>query len=108
MGSVRRDMVRDFCGARGRMNGGKRQRSLSYGCSSLLLGYWYDSLTCEDALSLSVSSLGAIERVEEVRKTADGDGTETGVEVCLACEPNDSDGCRREDLLHARVRVGLS
>ena len=35
----------------------------------------------------------------------DGDGTETGVEVCLACESNGSDGCRRENLLHARVRV---
>jgi hypothetical protein len=32
----------------------------------------------------------------------DGDGTETGVEVCLACEPNSSDGCSRENLLHAR------
>ena len=37
-----------------------------------------------------------------------GDGTETGVEVCLACEPNGSDGCRRENLLHARRVRGAS
>ena len=56
------------------------------------------SLTCEDAPS--ALSLRALERVQKVRKTADGDGTETGVEVCLASEPNGSDGCRRENLLH--------
>jgi hypothetical protein len=26
------------------------------------------------------------------------------VEVCLACEPNGSDGCRRENLLHPLLR----
>ena len=56
------------------------------------------ALTCKDALS--ALSLGALERVEEVRETADGDGAKTGVEVCLACEPDGSDGCRRKNLLH--------
>jgi len=37
---------------------------------------------CDDAPY--ILSLGAIERVYEVRKTVDGDGTKTGVEVCLA------------------------
>jgi len=37
------------------------------------------SLTRDDALS--VLSLWAVQRVEEVRQAADGDGTETGVEV---------------------------
>jgi hypothetical protein len=59
-------------------------------------------LTCEDALS--ALSLRALERVQKVRKTADGDGTETGVEVCLASEPNGSDDCRRENLLHPLLR----
>jgi len=31
----------------------------------------------------------------------DGDGTETGVEVCFACEPDRSECCRRENPLHA-------
>ena len=31
----------------------------------------------------------------------DRDGTETGVEICFTCEPNGSDGCRRENPLHA-------
>jgi hypothetical protein len=47
---------------------------------------------------MSALSLGALERVQEVRETAYGDGTKTGVEVRLACEPNGSDGCRRENL----------
>ena len=49
---------------------------------------------------MSVLSLGALERIQEIRKTANRDGTKTGVEVCFACEPNGSDGCRRENLLH--------
>lgn len=60
------------------------------------------TLTRKDALS--ALSLGALERVQEVRETADGDGTKTGVEVCLACEPNGSDGCRRKNLLHPLLR----
>ena len=56
------------------------------------------SLTCNH--TLSALSFGALECVQKVRKTADGDGTKAGVEVCLACEPNGSDGSRREDLLH--------
>jgi hypothetical protein len=41
-----------------------------------------------------------LSEVSEVRKTADRDGTKTGIEIRLACEPNGSDGCRRESLLH--------
>lgn len=61
--------------------------------------------TCEDALS--ALSLWVLERVHEVRETADGDGTKTGVEVRLACEPNGSDGCRRENSLHALLQYNL-
>jgi hypothetical protein len=63
-------------------------------------------LTCEDALS--ALSLWVLERVHEVRETADGDGTKTGVEVRLACEPNGSDGCHRENSLHALLQYNLS
>ena len=63
------------------------------------------SLTCEDALS--ALSLGILERAHEVRKTVDRDGTKTGVEVRLACEPNSSDGCRRENSLHALLQYNL-
>jgi hypothetical protein len=62
-------------------------------------------LTCEDALS--ALSLWVLERVHEVRETADGDGTKTGVEVRLACEPNGSDGCHRENSLHALLQYNL-
>ena len=63
------------------------------------------SLTGEDALS--ALSLRALECVQKVRKTADGDGTETRVEVCLACEPNGGDGCRRENL-HPLLHFGAA
>lgn len=61
------------------------------------------SLTRDDALS--VLSLWAVQRVEEVRQAADGDGTEAGIEVCFACEPDRSDCCRRENPLHALLSL---
>jgi hypothetical protein len=54
---ARRDMVRDFCGAW--VEWGTNTKVAQLRLSSLLLGLLY--LTCEDALS--VSPLGAIERV---------------------------------------------
>ena len=56
-------------------------------------------LTGDDALS--VCSLRALQRVEEVREAANGNGTEARMEVRFACEPNRSDCCCRENLLHA-------
>ena len=61
------------------------------------------SLTRDDALS--VLSLWAVQRVEEVRQAADGDGTEARIEVCFACEPDRSDCCRRENPLHALLSL---
>jgi len=46
-----------------------------------------------------VLSLRALQRVEEVWQAADGDGTETGFEVCFACEPD------RRDYYHLRLEV---
>jgi len=46
-----------------------------------------------------VLSLRALQRVEEVWQAADGDGTEIGIEVCFACEPD------RRDYNHLRLEV---
>jgi len=51
-------------------------------------------LTCDDALS--VVSFSAVQRVEELRQAVDGDETETGIEVCFACESDHSECCCRE------------
>lgn len=60
-------------------------------------------LTCDHAPS--ALSFGAVQRIEEVREAADRDGTKSGVEICFACEANCSDGCCRENPLHALLRL---
>ena len=60
-------------------------------------------LTRDD--TLSVVSLWAVQLVKEVRQAVDGDGTETGIEVCFACKPDRSECCRRENALHALLSL---